>query len=275
MKLFSLEKLQKKVKQQQVSCEKMSNVTKEEENNTSVTTTAWISSIYRKFCYGNQKKQDKEEGPRDNNDDDNNNNEKGTLHHVTDSGVSSPKHEKTSSPVNSNVTSSSTPKLQKEIVSLSPFLKEKTTVTAVDHQYRHLTQPFKPLYEVEWQKDQWLPLNRCANQQIEKLRKKGFSKALIRKDPMLMKRDKQEPNILLELSFLQQQQQQENDQQITSFSVRRVRWWHRSEVGCAHLPDNDYSVELSSFPSQHHGLLKPLHYSKPPYFMQQHTSLSA
>lgn len=241
MKLFSFEKLQKIVKQQQVSCEKMSNVTKEEENH-----TTWISSMYRKLCCGHQNKQ---EGPRDNDDD----NEKGTLHHVTDSGDTSRKHEKTSSPVNSSDTSSSTHQLQKEIVSLSPFLEEKTiakaTATAADHhdlKYRHLTQPFKPSYEVEWKKDQWLPLDKSTNQQIEKLRKKGFSKALVLKDPILC----------LEFSFLQQ----ENDQTIESFSVRRVRWWHQSQVGCAH------SVELPPVPSQHHGLVNSLNYTTPPFF---------
>lgn len=116
-------------------------------------------------------------------------------------------------------------------------------------QRRRITQPFKPVYEIEWQKNQWLQLDGATNRKIERLRKSGFTKIAIRKDQTLKKHivydNPSEADVLLELSLHTTKNKREMMKlpepivchQPSQFFVRRTHWWHASyQIGEAQLP---------------------------------------
>ncbi|GAA5806235.1 hypothetical protein HPULCUR_011766 [Helicostylum pulchrum] len=154
-------------------------------------------------------------------------------------------------------------------------------------QCRRIIQPFKPVYEVEWQKDQWLQLDKSTNKQIEGLRKNGFSRVPIRKDIILMKHimydDPSELDILLELDLCNNNNDSKknitDEQPFLPFSVRRTHWWHTSyQIGQANLPewvDADICC-TPSVPSvftvvsnNSSRSIKPLQYNEPPFMLAQ------
>lgn len=144
---------------------------------------------------------------------------------------------------------------EKDIVPLRQFLRYSMTRSdRRTFQRRRITQPFKPRYEIEWQKDQWLQLDSVTSKQIEQLRKNGFSNIAIRNDKCLKKYivydNASDMDVLLELTLQHivagkdQKNQTVNEQpepivchQPSQFSVRRTHWWHTSHrVGEADFP---------------------------------------
>lgn len=140
---------------------------------------------------------------------------------------------------------------QSHIVPLRQFLRYSMDRSdRRNFQRRRITQPFKPMYEIEWQKNQWLQLDNATNRKIERLRKNGFSKIAIRKDQSLKKHimyeNPSEIDVLLELFLHTTKDINEigNEpepivcHQPSQFSVRRTHWWHASyRIGEAHLPN--------------------------------------
>ncbi|KAG2205984.1 hypothetical protein INT47_005302 [Mucor saturninus] len=117
-------------------------------------------------------------------------------------------------------------------------------------QLRRMTQPFKPTYEIEWQKNEWLQLDHSTSRNIERLRVRGFSRITIRKDETLKKHimydNPSETDILLELSIYGTENKNGTEKgskpilchQPSQFPLRRTYWWHASyRVGEAHLPN--------------------------------------
>lgn len=117
-------------------------------------------------------------------------------------------------------------------------------------QLHRMIQPYKPTYEIEWQKNEWLQLDNSTSRKIEHLRKRGFSKIPIRQDQTLKKHiiydNPSEADILLELSIYATKNENGTTtgfkpilcHQPSQFSLRRTYWWHASyRVGEAHLPN--------------------------------------
>ncbi|KAI7902492.1 uncharacterized protein BX663DRAFT_435573 [Cokeromyces recurvatus] len=142
---------------------------------------------------------------------------------------------------------------KKDIVPLRQFLRYSIHPSDRRSFKRHrITRPFKDIYEIEWEKNQWLQLDRSTNRQIERLQRKGFTKIPIRKDTFLkryiMYDNPNDIDVLLELSIHPTKVNHTHlantpPEPITChqprhFSVRRVRWWKTSyEIGEAYLPD--------------------------------------
>ncbi|KAI8062363.1 uncharacterized protein B0P05DRAFT_447962, partial [Gilbertella persicaria] len=141
---------------------------------------------------------------------------------------------------------------EKDIVPLHQFLRYSLSCSDQrKFQRRRITQPFKPIYEVEWQKNQWLQLDKTTNKQIEHLRRQGFTKIVVRKDKTVKKHIKYDnPNeidVLLELSLynleddfskiLYDQPELITCHQPNYFTLRRTRWWHTYKSGEARLPN--------------------------------------
>ncbi|KAG1457672.1 hypothetical protein G6F56_006560 [Rhizopus delemar] len=135
----------------------------------------------------------------------------------------------------------------KELIPLRQFLRYTITSTeSHKFQRQRWLRPSRVIYEVEWEKGQWLPLDPSTNKYIEELRSRGFSKVAIRNDDCLKKHisyDNPSPfDILLELSLDQVRDRRRGSQPIcchqpSTFAVRRVQWWQTSyAVGEAHLP---------------------------------------
>lgn len=145
----------------------------------------------------------------------------------------------------------------KEIIPLQQF--QRYTITPADKQkfrYRRLLYPARTIYEIEWEDDQWLQLDKRTNIYIEQLRVTGFSKMAIRDDACLKKyisyENPSQMDILLELSITKENRKQGYKQdkdvkrrsrpikchQSSYFPIRRTRWWKTSyEVGEARLPN--------------------------------------
>lgn len=129
----------------------------------------------------------------------------------------------------------------------------------------YMIRPFEPTYEIELHKNQWLQLDLATSKQIERLRRKGFSKITIRDDASLKKHiqyDKPgEMDVLMELSLFD-----DDDSKSESFSVRRTFWWQTSDqVGKAYLPDYTSFCKKTQHP------FKPLQYAQPPSYMDEST----
>ncbi|KAG2234971.1 hypothetical protein BDF21DRAFT_402916 [Thamnidium elegans] len=191
-------------------------------------------------------------------------------------------------PAKVSVTDGGTQNVAEKTVSVRPFFRYSMNNTDLrSFQYRRITQPFKPVYEVEWQKDQWLQLDKSTNKQIEGLRKNGFSRVPIRKDAILMKHimydDPSELDILLELDLCNNNNESKknitDEQSFLPFSVRRTHWWHTSyQIGQANLPDW-VDTDICCTPSvpsvftvvsnNYSRSIKPLQYNEPPYILAQ------
>ncbi|KAI9258252.1 hypothetical protein BY458DRAFT_417306, partial [Sporodiniella umbellata] len=122
-----------------------------------------------------------------------------------------------------------------------------TTAEDCKFQQRRLLRPQKAIYEVEWERGQWLQLDAHTNEYIESLRSRGFTKVAVRNDVCLRKHisyDASSPvDILLELS-LEDQPESVKDaslpircHQPTRFALRRTQWWQTTyDIGQAFLP---------------------------------------
>ena len=87
---------------------------------------------------------------------------------------------------NSHCSASVSSDHEKDIVPLHQFLRYSMNRSEQrKFQRRRVLQPFKPVYEVEWQKNQWLQFDNQTNSQIERLKQEGFTKIAIRKDKIL------------------------------------------------------------------------------------------
>lgn len=142
---------------------------------------------------------------------------------------------------------------EKDIVPLQQFLRYSMDRSGRrTFQRRRLARPFEPTYEIEWQKNQWLQLDRSTNKEIEQLRCSGFTRIAIRKDACLKKHimydNPSDIDVLLELSLYPNHSKCTNQvnkspepivcHQPSTFSVRRTQWWHTEyEIGEAHLPN--------------------------------------
>lgn len=195
-------------------------------------------------------------------------------------------HDTNYKPEQVSVTDGSTLNVAETRVPARPFFRYSMNNTdRRSFQYRRITQPFKPVYEVEWQKDQWLQLDKSTNKQIERLRKNGFSRVPIRRDTILMKHimydDPSELDILLELDLCCNNNEPEKNltdvQPFLPFSVRRTHWWHTSyQIGQANLPDW-VDTDICCTPSvpsvftvvssNSSRSIKPLQYNEPPFML--------
>ncbi|KAI8376948.1 hypothetical protein BD560DRAFT_391241 [Blakeslea trispora] len=138
---------------------------------------------------------------------------------------------------------------EKDIVPLHQFLRYSINNSERrKFQRRRIFQPFKPIYEVEWQKNQWLQFDHQTSDQIEHLKQEGFAKIVIRKDKTLKRHiryaNPKDMDVLLELSIKASEQVMSSSDQpevITChqpnvFSIRRTRWWQTTTSGEACLP---------------------------------------
>jgi hypothetical protein len=142
---------------------------------------------------------------------------------------------------------------EKDIVPLRQFLRYSMDRSdRRTFQRRRMARPFEPKYEIEWQKNQWLQLDRSTNQEIEHLRRNGFTRIAVRKDACLKKHitydNPSDIDVLLELSLYTSHEKCANQvdkepepivcHQPSSFSIRRTQWWHTEyKIGEAHLPN--------------------------------------
>ncbi|KAI9469688.1 MAG: hypothetical protein EXX96DRAFT_492048 [Benjaminiella poitrasii] len=142
---------------------------------------------------------------------------------------------------------------KKDIVPLRQFLRYSINRSDKRAFKRHrFIRPYKGIYEIEWEKDQWLQLDRSTNRQIDRLQHKGFTQIAIRKDAFLRKYiEYDNPNdidVLLELSLHPENAQGTSKvhsrpepiscHQPNRFSVRRISWWKTYyEVAEAYLPN--------------------------------------
>jgi hypothetical protein len=154
--------------------------------------------------------------------------------------------------VTSNCSGNTSRTHEKDIVPLRQFLRYSMDRSdRRTFQRRRLARPFEPKYEIEWQKNQWLQLDRSTSQEIEHLRRSGFTKILIRKDASLKKHIKynnpSDMDVLLELSLYTDHEKctKQTDSppepilchQPSSFAIRRTQWWNTEyKIGKAHLP---------------------------------------
>ncbi|KAI8877900.1 hypothetical protein K501DRAFT_278039 [Backusella circina FSU 941] len=155
---------------------------------------------------------------------------------------------------------------------------------------RRMTKPFYSIYEIEWQQNQWLQLDKTTCKYIERLRRLGFSKVHIRQDKNLKAHmayeNPKEMDILLEISLQCDQMPQNIRRPIgcdlpSSLPLRRTKWWFTSyKTGIAYLPywaDKDPCYDtldfhldnstLSQYPSLEHipSQHRSLYYTEP-YF---------
>ncbi|OBZ89593.1 hypothetical protein A0J61_02341 [Choanephora cucurbitarum] len=151
---------------------------------------------------------------------------------------------------NSHCSASVSSDHEKDIVPLHQFLRYSMNRSEQrKFQRRRVLQPFKPVYEVEWQKNQWLQFDNQTNSQIERLKQEGFTKIAIRKDKILKRHvsyvNPKDMDVLLELSLKQPHQvtSKLHQPQVISchqpnvFTIRRAQWWRKVVSGEACLPN--------------------------------------
>jgi hypothetical protein len=128
------------------------------------------------------------------------------------------------------------------------FVQRYTMNRSDQHAFytRRMTKPFYSIYEIEWQQNQWLQLDKATCKYIERLRRLGFSKVYIRQDKNLKAHmayeNPKEMDVILEISLQGDQMPQNIRRPIgchlpSSLSLRRTKWWLTSyKTGIAHLP---------------------------------------
>ncbi|KAI8640415.1 hypothetical protein BD408DRAFT_419862 [Parasitella parasitica] len=152
----------------------------------------------------------------------------------------------------------------KDSVPLGQFLRYRMTRSDRRNYQRHrITRPFAPKYEIEWQENQWLQLDKSTNKQIEQMRRNGFTKIAIRRDASLKRHieynSPTDLDVLLEISFSDRSESgnqskiEPTSHQLNRFSVRRTYWWRTNHgVAEAYLPDwvdSDLCCDATDAPS--------------------------
>lgn len=184
--------------------------------------------------------------------------------------------------------------------SMPSFCYKTTSLKQRINKRHYMIRPFEPTYQIELQKNQWLQLDLATSKQIERLRRKGFSKVTIREDTSLKKHihynKPNEMDVLLELSLFDSNEKRDNKcvcNQLktegasypSQFSVRRTYWWQTSdEVGKAYIPyhtdlnpyfyntnSSEPSIHLRNTSNTKHHEIKPLKYANPPFHMDEST----